>query len=61
MQEHLAFLTPVEAPFSNSYVAPISFINILFTLCAHHRRTHTLAILKKVDQEQRQGYRWYVG
>jgi hypothetical protein len=39
----------------------MSFINILFTLCAHHRRTRTLAILKKVDQEQRQGYRWYVG
>jgi RpiR family carbohydrate utilization transcriptional regulator len=56
-----SFLTSVEAPFSNSYVAPISLINILFTLCAHHRRARTLAILKKVDQEQRQGYRWYVG
>jgi len=56
-----SFLTPVEAPFSNSYVAPISFINILFTLCAHHRRARTLSILRKVDQEQRHGYRWYVG
>ena len=54
-----SFLTSVEAPFSNSYVAPISFINILFTICAHHRRARTLAILKKVDQEQRYGYRWY--
>jgi len=54
-----SFLTSVEAPFSNSYVAPISFINILFTICAHHRRARTLAILKKVDQEQRHGYRWY--
>jgi len=58
---NVSFLTPVEAPFSNSYVAPISFINVLFTLCAHYRRARTLAILKKVDQEQRQGYRWYVG
>jgi DNA-binding MurR/RpiR family transcriptional regulator len=58
---NVALLTPVEAPFSNSYVAPISFINILFTLCAHHRRSRTLAILKKVDQEQRHGYRWYQG
>ena len=56
-----SFLTSVEAPFSSSYVAPLSFINILFTLCAHHRRTRTLAILKKVDQEQRHGYRWYAG
>ena len=54
-----SFLASVEAPFSNSYVAPISFINILFTLCAHHHRTRTIAILKKVDQEQRHGYRWY--
>ena len=58
---HESFLTSVEAPVSNSYVAPVSFINILFTLCAHHRRARTLAILKKVDQEQRHGYRWYVG
>jgi hypothetical protein len=39
----------------------MSFINILFALCAHQRRARTLAILKKVDQEQRQGYRWYLG
>jgi DNA-binding MurR/RpiR family transcriptional regulator len=57
---NVSFLASVEAPFSNSYVAPISFLNILFTLCAHHRRARTLAILKKVDFEQRQGYRWYV-
>jgi DNA-binding MurR/RpiR family transcriptional regulator len=53
------FLTPVEAPFSNSYAAPITLINILLTLCANFRRTRTLAILRKVDQEQRYGYRWY--
>lgn len=58
---NLSFLTPVEAPFSNSYVAPISLINIFFTLCAHYRRAKALAILKKVDQEQRYGYRWYAG
>ncbi len=53
------FLTSVEAPFSSSYAAPTSFINILFTMCAHYRRGRTLALLKKVDQEQRHGYRWY--
>jgi RpiR family carbohydrate utilization transcriptional regulator len=57
----VCFLASVEAPFSNSYAAPVSLINILFTLCAYHRRARTLAILKKVDQEQRHGYRWYVG
>lgn len=56
---HEYFLTPVEAPFSNSYAAPVALINILLTLCANCRRPRTLAILKKVDQEQRYGYRWY--
>jgi RpiR family carbohydrate utilization transcriptional regulator len=53
------FLTSVEAPFSNSYAAPMSFIHVLFTICAHYRRSRTVALLKKADQEQRQGYRWY--
>jgi DNA-binding MurR/RpiR family transcriptional regulator len=53
------FLTSVDAPFSNSYAAPMSFIHVLFTICAHYRRTRTLGLLKKADQEQRQGYRWY--
>jgi len=53
------FLTSVQAPFSSSYAAPVSFINILFTICAHYRRARTLAVLKKVDLEQRHGFRWY--
>jgi RpiR family carbohydrate utilization transcriptional regulator len=53
------FLTSVEAPFSNSYVVPMSFIHVLFTICAHYRRSRTLTLLKKADQEQRSGYRWY--
>lgn len=55
------FLTSVEAPFSNSYVAPVSFINVLLTTCANYRRPRTLALLKKVDHEQRHGFRWYPG
>ena len=53
------FLTPVEAHLSNSYAAPMSFLNVLLTACAHQRRTRTLRILKKVDREQRYGFRWY--
>ena len=55
------FLTSVEAPFSNSYAAPTAFIHVLFTICAHYRRTRTLSLLQKVDHEQRHGFRWYVG
>ena len=53
------FLTPVEASLSNSYVAPMSFFNVFLTLVAQYRRGRTLAVLKKVDQEQRHGFRWY--
>ena len=56
---HECFLTSVEAPFSNSYTAPISLLHVLFTICAHYRRTRTLALLEKVDYEQRHGSRWY--
>ncbi len=53
------FLVPVEAHLSNSYAAPMSFMNVLLTVCAHYRRARTLRILKKVDHEQRHGFRWY--
>jgi DNA-binding MurR/RpiR family transcriptional regulator len=56
---HETFLVPVEAHLSNSYTAPMSFLNVLLTVCAHYRRTRTFRILKKVDQEQRHGFRWY--
>jgi DNA-binding MurR/RpiR family transcriptional regulator len=56
-----SFLMPVEAYLSNSYTAPMSFLNVLLTVCAHYRRSRTVRILKKVDQEQRYGFRWYRG
>jgi DNA-binding MurR/RpiR family transcriptional regulator len=58
---HECFLTSVEAPFSNSYTAPMSLLHVLFTVCAHYRRARTLAVLEKVDYEQRHGFRWYMG
>jgi DNA-binding MurR/RpiR family transcriptional regulator len=53
------FMVPIEGPLSSSYTAPMSFLNILLTLCAHYRRARTLHILKQVDHEQRTGYCWY--
>ena len=58
---HECFLTPVEAHLSNSYTAPMSFFNVLLTVCAHQHRSRTVRILKKADQEQRYGFRWYPG
>jgi DNA-binding MurR/RpiR family transcriptional regulator len=54
------FLTPVEAHLSNSYTVPMSFFNVLLTICAHQHRARTVRILKKADYEQRHGFRWYV-
>ena len=54
------FLTPVEAHLSNSYTVPMSFLNVLLTICAHQHRARTVRILKKADYEQRHGFRWYV-
>ena len=54
------FLTSVEAHLSNSYTVPMSFLNVLLTICAHQYRARTVRILKKADQEQRHGFRWYV-
>jgi RpiR family carbohydrate utilization transcriptional regulator len=56
---HECFLTPVEAHLSNSYTVPMSFLNVLLTVCAHQHRARTVRILKKADQEQRHGFRWY--
>ena len=53
------FLTPVEAHLSNSYTVPMSFLNVLLTVCAHQHRARTVRILKKADKEQRHGFRWY--
>jgi DNA-binding MurR/RpiR family transcriptional regulator len=58
---HECFVTSVEAPFSNSYTAPMSLLQALFIVCAHYRRSRTLALLKKIDYEQRHGFRWYAG
>lgn len=55
------FLTSVEAPFSNSYTAPMSLLQVVFNACAHYRRPRTVALLKEVDYEQRHGFRWYAG
>jgi DNA-binding MurR/RpiR family transcriptional regulator len=53
------FLTPVETQLGNSYTAPMCLLNALLILCANYRRARSLSVLRKVDQEQRHGFRWY--
>jgi DNA-binding MurR/RpiR family transcriptional regulator len=57
---HESFITSVDTPsFGASYVAPMAFLNVIVVACANYRRAKTLALLKKVEQEQRHGFRWY--
>jgi DNA-binding MurR/RpiR family transcriptional regulator len=57
---HESFLTSVDTPsFGSSYVAPMAFFNALITACGNYRRHRTLRLMKKLDEEQRRGFRWY--
>ena len=57
---HECFLTSVDTPsFGDSYVAAMALLNVIVVACANFRRARTLALLKKVEQEQRHGFRWY--
>jgi len=54
------FVTSVATnSFGASYVAPMALLNVIVVACANHKRQRTLAVLKKVEQEQRHGFRWY--
>jgi RpiR family carbohydrate utilization transcriptional regulator len=54
------FITIVETPsYGASYVAPIALFDSLVVACANYRRPATLAIVKKMAEEQRYGFRWY--
>ncbi|MBS1850442.1 MAG: MurR/RpiR family transcriptional regulator [Acidobacteria bacterium] len=54
------FLASVEmSSFGPSYAAPIAVMNLLLLACAEVRRPRILDLLKKVDKEQRLGFRWY--
>lgn len=57
---HEVFLTSIESTsFGASYVAPIALINALLSACGQYRRSHTMALVKQVAEEQRKGFRWY--
>lgn len=57
---HECYLTSVDTPsFGASYVAAMALLNVIVVACANYRRPRTMTILKKVEQEQRHGFRWY--
>lgn len=54
------FLASVEThSYGASYVAPLALINAILTACASYKRTRTLAVLRRVEDEQKHGFRWF--
>jgi len=45
--------------FGDSYVAPISLLNVLHAACANYRRSHTLRIMREAAYDEQTGYRWF--
>lgn len=56
---HESFLVSISAPFGTSYASPMALLNALLNACAHYRPSQTLALMRKADQEQEHGFRWY--
>ena len=54
-----SFLVSIGAPFGTSYVGPMALLNALLNACAHYRPERTLALMRKADEEQKHGFRWY--
>jgi DNA-binding MurR/RpiR family transcriptional regulator len=53
-------ITPVDSvSFANSYVAPMSLLGAILVACAHTRTAHTLALLRRSEEEDRADHRWY--
>jgi len=57
---HELFLASIDSVhFGASYTAPIALCNALLTVVGEFRRSHTMAIVHELDEEQRKGWRWY--
>jgi DNA-binding MurR/RpiR family transcriptional regulator len=57
---HEYFISSVESPsYTGSYVAPMALLNVIIVTCANYRRARTMAKLKKAEEEQRTGVRWF--
>jgi RpiR family transcriptional regulator, carbohydrate utilization regulator len=54
------FVAPVESnSYFDSYVAPMSLVNLILVACANYDRKASLARLREAADEQRFGFRWF--
>lgn len=57
---HQCFIASVESEsFVSSYAGPIALLSLLLSACAEARRDEILRWMKKVETEQRTGFRWH--
>jgi RpiR family carbohydrate utilization transcriptional regulator len=55
------FLASIDSVyFGASYTAPIALINSMLTALGEFRRPRTVELVRQLDEEQRQGPRWYM-
>lgn len=53
-------VAPISSPsFTGSYVAPMALMNTIIVACAHVQPKRALALLRQIDEEYREGPRWY--
>jgi DNA-binding MurR/RpiR family transcriptional regulator len=54
------FLASIDSVFFGaSFCAPVALLNAMLTTIGGARRSRTMAIVRKLDEEQRRGVRWY--
>jgi RpiR family carbohydrate utilization transcriptional regulator len=57
-------LVSVDAPdgshFGASYVAPMAVLDAVISAITNRRRSRSMAILKKNEEDEKNGYRWYL-
>ena len=57
---HELFLASIDSVyFGASYTAPIALANSMLTAIGEFRRSRTMEIVRELDEEQRQGSRWF--
>jgi RpiR family carbohydrate utilization transcriptional regulator len=57
---HECFLGSVETRhFGDSYVGPMTLLNVMLVACANYRRGRALTLAREAALEQQRGFRWY--
>lgn len=55
-----SLLVSIDVPhFGSSYVAPMAMLDALLSIIANRKPARTLTMLKRMEEDQKSGYRWY--